>query len=549
MDKDGILKLRDPEWWQRKCLDDLYFLCRTILITLEDTSNGFKDLYYPTHKRICDFVQHYAYEGQKLLVLTPRHWIKSYLITLGWYCQRMLRNLSCNRREIGVISNATYPNAQEFLRRIKFNFEYNDFFRFLFSEFIPKDPPQEATEWTKDVIELYGNRIELGSVEKNLVSRHYFVMINDDLVNRDNSLTAAGLAGTHDWWGLAHSLLHPQGIEINIGTRWSIDDNYGQVMGKFCPPPSDKVYEEPISEWHNGSYHVLHINCWEDPVHEKGSTFPNLFPEEKLQELKLQLGDRFYGQYENNPLNTGKNPFKYQWIRRWANNSISSIRYTLMLIDTSGKAKKDESSATGVIICHLCPDNNIYIEYGRSLMITDKALAEKMVELAMIYRPDNIGAEDVKFQSLMELVEYVVADTLHRNATKIDKESAEYMKLIPRLMIELKPHGRPKPVRIKQLTGYFESGKILLPFQGAEDLENEYKKYPSIKDDVLDSLAYVLDVAVFPKITDPPKIFEVPEYLKKTQEERIEEEWDKYREEALLGSAPLDGFDPGWQES
>jgi hypothetical protein len=542
---NGIIKLQDPEWWQRQCLSDLYFFCRTMLITLEDTSPGFKDLYYPTHKRICDFVQHYAYEGQKLLVLTPRHWIKSYIITLGWYTQRLLRNLLDNRREIGIISNATYPNAQEFLRRIKFNLEYNDLLNFFFSEHLPKDFATGSTEWTKDCIEINGNRIELGSVEKNLVSRHYFIMINDDLVNRDNSLTAQGLVGVHDWWGLAHSLLHPQGIEINIGTRWSIDDNYGQIMSKFCPMPSEDVYDQPIAEWHNGNYHVLHINCWEDPKTESGSTFPYLFPEEKLHELKLQLGDRFYGQYENNPMNTGKNPFKWNWIRRFTPNIVPSVRNTLMLIDCSGKAKKDESSATGITIMQLCSDKCIYVEHGKRYMITDRNLAEKIIELAMIYRPDEIGAEDVKFQSLVDLVELVVAEQLRH--LMVNKEDAEYMKLIPRIMIELKPRGRPKVVRITQLTGFFESGKILLPFSGAEDLEDEYKKYPSVKDDVLDSLAYVLDVGVFPRPTDPPKIFELTKQEKQTTEERIQEEWDKIREEAWVGATYPEGFGPGWE--
>ena len=534
----GITKLQNPEWWQQKCLDDLYFLCRTVLITLEDTSPGFKDLYYPTHKRICDFVQKYAYEGQKLLVLTPRHWIKSYIITLGWYTQRILRNLYNARREIGVISNATYSNAQEFLRRIKFNLEYNDLLKFFFSEYLPRDFANNAKEWTKDCIEVGGNRIELGSVETNLISRHYFIMINDDLVSKDNSQSALGLAGVHDWWGLSHSLLHPRGIEINIGTRWHPDDNYGKVIEKFCPVPTEDIYNRPISEWHNGDYHVLHINCWQDPVNETGSTFPVLFPQERLYDLKKQLGDRFYGQYENHPQKSSRNPFKVMWLRRWQLEDIPEVRYTIMLIDSSGKAKRDESSATGISIVD-CGSNNIfYVKYGKSLMITDKALAEHIVDTALLHRPDQIGVEDVKFQSLVDLVEFVVAEKIRHK--KIQEEDLDYVKLIHRLMIELKPHGRPKTVRIKQLTGFFESGQILLPQTGAEDLEREYERYPSIKDDVMDSLAYILDVYVFPKPTDPPKLFVLPDKLKMTSSERIEEEWDKYRGDVYLDGSPAD---------
>lgn len=541
-----LSKLQEVEWWQEKCLTDLYFLCRSILITLEDTSNGYKDMYYPTHKRICDFVQRYAYPGQKLLILTPRAWIKTYIITVGWYLQRMLRNLVAGNREIALISNATYDNSQNFLRRIKHNFKYNNLLRFLFEQWIPQEVETGSEEWTKDNFELQGNRIELGAVEKNLVSRHYYVMINDDLVNKENSQTAEQLAKTHDWWGLAHSLLHPYGIELNIGTRWHYEDNYGMIIEKFAKPVKEYMYDKPIHEWHSGNYHILHISCWSDPVARTGSTFPNMFPEEKLRELEQQLGERFYGQYENNPLNTGRNPFKREWIRRWNKNILPAVRYTMMLIDASGKAKSAESSATGISIVHLCPDKKMYVEYGQRHMISDRDLAEKIIELAMQYKPDTIGIEDVKYESIVELVELLIEQKYRTHPMKIgtdeEKDEAEYFKTIHRIIVELKPRGRPKPVRIKQLTGFFEQGQILLPFHGVEDLEEEIMKYPTIKDDVLDSLAYVLDLMVFPRITDPPKYLVVPDKLKMSTEAQIKDEWDNLKEECFADGVSMDGF-------
>ena len=181
--------LQDPQWWIDNCLNDLYFLCRSVLVTLEDSGHGFKDLYTPTHKRVCDFVQQYGVPGNKVLILTPRGWVKSYLITVGWTIQRLLNNLVAGRREHQIISNATLPNAKVFLEKIKHNLEHNELLRGLFREYLPKRLDTGAEKWTLDYMQLHGCLIETGSVEGNLVSRHYKTMINDDLVNKENSQT------------------------------------------------------------------------------------------------------------------------------------------------------------------------------------------------------------------------------------------------------------------------------------------------------------------------------------------------------------------------
>ena len=110
-----IKRLSDPAWWRESILTDLYHLCRNVLITLEDTSPGFKDLYDKTHKRICSFVEKYAQPGHECLILCPRGWLKSYIITCGWLIQRVLRNIISGKREIWLLANAVEINALELL--------------------------------------------------------------------------------------------------------------------------------------------------------------------------------------------------------------------------------------------------------------------------------------------------------------------------------------------------------------------------------------------------------------------------------------------------
>lgn len=519
-------KLRDPDLFIQRCLHDLYFLCRAILCTLEDSKPGFKDLYYPTHERICRFVQDYATEGQKLLILTPRGWVKSYVITVGWTIQRLLRNLTAGNREHQLISNATLPNAKNFLEKIKYNIQYNDLLRGLFKQFLPIDPEADAEKWTQDFFQLGGNLVEVGSVEGNLVSRHYKIMINDDLVNKDNSNSKEQLMKTLDWWRLSQSLLLPNGIEINIGTRWAYDDLYGYFIDTFVKP--DFKYMDsgkPIVELHKGNYHMLWMDCWADPPNEKGSTFPTLFPEEKLKDLQAQLKERFNGQYRNNPLALGKNPFREEWFCRWNPLDIPPVRNTVMIIDPSGKAQID-SDYTGIIVAHISSDKKVYVEHGKRYMITDKALAEWIINNAPRWKPDSIFIEDSKYGSIYELLEILIPQM--NRMGKISKEDYEYVKTIPYILQEVRPAGRPKPVRIRHLTGFFEGGQFLLPYTGAEDLEEELIRFPSTKDDVIDAMAYILDVLVYPRPTDPVKV-------SKTFEDKEEDEWDDYKDICLVG--------------
>ncbi|MCK7532366.1 MAG: hypothetical protein MZV63_15700 [Marinilabiliales bacterium] len=196
-----------------------------------------------------------------------------------------------------------------------------------------------------------------------------------------------------------------------------------------------------------------------------------------------------------------------------------------MIIDPSGKAQID-SDYTGVTVIHLTPDKKGYIHYGKRHMITDKALAEWIINNAVRWRPDSVFIEDSKYQVIYELLEILIPQ-LYRMG-KISKEDYEYIKTLPYILQEVRPAGRPKDVRIRHLTGFIENGQFLLPYEGAEDLEEELVRCPSTRDDVIDSLAYVLDVMVFPRNDDPVKVT-------KTQEAQEEDDWDNMKDECFVG--------------
>jgi len=520
-------KLGDPAFWRESCLTDLFFLCRLVLSTLDDPTPGYKHLYPPTHKRLCDFITKYALPGNILLILLPRGWVKSYIITVGWLTQRLLQNLVSGRQEQFIINNATLPNSLEFLAKIQYNLCYNELLRKIFSDVIPENPATDARRWTQSEIDLGGTKIETGSAEGNLVSRHYSGgLINDDLVNRENSATSDQIVKVKDFWRLGQSLKMPKSVEFIPGTRWAFDDLYGDLMERFLKIPEaefKRYQEEPYFEWHTGKWHLFHASCWADPINEKGSTFPTLFSEKKLHEIKEEQGDRFGGQYLNDPLALSATKFKPAWFKNWS--VLPPQRVTYQLIDFAGTDNKDNDES-GMVVVDAGVDKLLYVRHAARKRLTDHQAIEWIIETALAYQPGLIGIESHKFGLVRDLLPFILGQMVRMG--RVPKALLEYAARIPYRLVELQHHSRPKGLRIGNLSGWVEKGLVLFAPNGMADLRDELIRFDkSQRDNIIDALAYILDVVVFPAATDPPKLLVVPDHMKKTDEERERESWDK----------------------
>ena len=75
---------------------------------------GWKDIYEPLHRPVCNFVQDNV-KKKKLLILMPRGSFKSSMVTVGYALWRIAQNPNTRL----MISNATYPMACSFLSQIQ----------------------------------------------------------------------------------------------------------------------------------------------------------------------------------------------------------------------------------------------------------------------------------------------------------------------------------------------------------------------------------------------------------------------------------------------
>lgn len=542
------MNITDPYEWVKRCSEDLYFLCRCVLQTLEDPTPGFKDLYRPTHKRICDFLTEYAIAGQHCILLFPRHWIKSYLISCGWALQRILKNALSGRREGFLFSHAVEPRAIALKGRIKHNLVYNDFLRGLLSITNPEvakqllDPENTAELWTKEEDRIWGNVLMTGAVEKTLESTHFNIHIGDDLVVRENSKTSSQLDKVENWWKLARPLLSPNGIELLVGTRYGFDDLYGRLIERFIKPEKGYNLKSPIVELHRDNWHLLQADCWEDQENKTGSTFPFLFPEKELKRLEIEMGDEFSYQYRNDPIAKGSHKYKRSDFKYYDDADLPKIVNTAILLDITDK-NKETSDYTGIVVVDMGVDKKAYIRKAWRERVTDSNLVDLICREAPHYNPATINIESTKFLTILELMELLVPQKL-RVRGEIPEGYKDFVKTLPHIISELRHRGRNKKVRIENMHGYVARGTILFPRNGAEDLIEELLRLGSWKtDDTADAFGYLQDVLAFPEKNDPERVFIVPERLKKTPLQIEEEEWEQYKKDCLIGESPYDEAD------
>ena len=535
------MNISNPYEWIDGCINDLYLMCRCVLQTIEDGTPGFKDLYRPTHKRITDFLTKYAVAGQHCILLFPRHWLKSYLISCGWVMQRLMKNALSGTREAFLFSHAVEPRAVALKGRIKHNLLYNDFFKLLLSLTNPEvakqitDPENTAEIWTKEEDRIWGNTLMTGAVEKTLESTHFNVHIGDDLVVRENSNTSTQLDKVENWWKLARPLLSPNGIEILVGTRYGFDDLYGRLIEKFIKPEKDYNLKSPIVELHRDNWHLLQADCWEDQENETGSTFPILFPEKELKRLKEEMGDEFSYQYRNDPIAKGKRKYKRDKFVYYDDNVIPLIVNTVYLLDVTDK-EKETSDYTGNVIADIGVDKKVYIRKAWREKITDRNLIDRLCEVAPHYNPGTIAIESTKYETILELLEIIVPQKI--KCGDIPDGYREFVATLPHICRELKHRGRPKIIRIENMHGYVEDGTILFPRYGAEDLIEELLRLGSWKtDDTADAFGYLQDVLVFPEKTDPERVTLSDSRKKKSNAEIETEDWEKYKDDAFFGNA------------
>jgi hypothetical protein len=211
--------------------NDRYFLLSRLL--------GRGDVEHPWLFERCREVE-CAPDGH--LDLWSRYHYKSTIITFAGVIQEIL----CDPDLTVAIFSHTRPIAKAFLVQIKRELEANDLLKELFPDVLWRTPAREAPKWSENegiVVKRASNPKEAtveahGLVDGQPTSRHYGLLVYDDVVTVESVGSPEQIKKTTDRWELSDNLGKAEGVrKWHCGTRYHFGDTYGIILERGVLKP------------------------------------------------------------------------------------------------------------------------------------------------------------------------------------------------------------------------------------------------------------------------------------------------------------------------
>lgn len=453
-------------------LDDAYVRSATLLDGRIDILAEFALGYTikPFHKSMIRFQQN---AGRHCLQLAPRGFGKSTILTVARTVYEIVRNPNIRI----LFASNTQIQAEMFLREVKAllasenverifgKFESNE--KWDAREILVAPRTTTARESTVTCVGVGGP----------VASRHYDLIIGDDIVDEENARTESQREKTKTWF---YKVLMPCVVDESSrtyfhGTRYHPLDLYGYLIE---------------NEYHD-HYQIV------PAIGQDGSTpWPEKFSLEWLEEKRRQSGTTiFNSQYQNDTTLMKGDIFRQEWFRYYETCPTKAPDGSLMqyFIGCDPAATKRDALTsedkpktdywTIVVGCVARGQSGapleIYCVDAWRDRCTKDAYLKKLVEFAAKYKPLGVGIEAVAAQ------EYLVQD-------------AE--RLMPVRRID---RTTDKIARAYWLQPLFENRQILFPDKSIrkndtwQALEDELLLFPQGEhDDLFDGLQTMCDVAL-----------------------------------------------------
>ena len=405
------------------------------------------------------------------LDLWAREHYKSTIITFGLTIQDILNDPEIT---VGIFSH-TRPIAKGFLRQIMREFATNEQLKQWFPEIFWSDPKKESPKWSEDdglVLKRAGNPKEStieahGLVDGQPTSKHFRLMVYDDVVTRESVTSPDMIAKVTEAWELSRNLTAVGGRSRYIGTRYHFNDTYREILRRGAA----------IERRH--------------PATDSGSVEgrPVLMERIRLDEKRREMGPfTFAAQMLLNPVADETQGFKEAWLNYYDGVNSGQGLNKYLLCDPAN-SKKASSDYTAMVVLGLGGDQNYYVLDAIRDRLSLTQRADALFELHRRWKPQRVGYEQYGLQSDIEHFR----DRMARENYRFD-------------IVAL--GGKISKIdRVRRLIPSMESGRWYLPAvllktnyeKKTQDLiqvfiEEELKPFPvALHDDMLDCLARILD--------------------------------------------------------
>jgi hypothetical protein len=314
-------------------LEDRYFLLVQLC--------GRTDMLHPWLYDRCREVEK---DPDGYLDLWAREHYKSTIITFGGVIQEILRDPNIT---VGLFSH-TAPIAKAFLGQIRNELQVNERLKKLFPDILYENPRSQSPLWSLDkgiVVKRTSNPKEAtveasGLVDGQPTSKHFRLMVYDDVVVKESVSTPEQIAKTTESWETSDNLGSLGGRKWHIGTRWSFGDTYetiinrGAVQVRLHPATKDGTYDGP-------------------------SVF---LPQELLNEKKIVQGpSTFSCQMLQNPLGGKERMFNIEDLMVY---ELRPATLNVYILCDPARSKKRGSAKTAVVVIGVDHGMNKYLLDG-----------------------------------------------------------------------------------------------------------------------------------------------------------------------------------------
>jgi len=431
---------------KRRCLTDLIFLSHDVL--------NYPDVGEKFHYEIAEKLKDKSV--LKWLFLLPRKHLKTTLITVSYVIQQILSNPDIRV----LIVNAVWDNARKMLSEIKAHLEKNQELKLMFGNF-------QGKKWGEDEIIIAQRKrvvkestIATAGTETEVTSGHFDLIILDDLVTWANVKTRDQIDKIIDAYKYCLDLLETGGELIIEGTRYDYSELYGWIL---------KYFKE--------DFQIITRE-----MKEKGQyILPSKFNKKIEDELKREQGTaHFYAQYYNKIIAEEDQLFRPGDIQYISISDVKEIIDDLDLyltVDPASSLKKNS-------------DYSAYVLVGKDYKNNWYVIEAEMKRLNPAQRVDNVFNFNDRHKLIKSGIEVIgFQETMKFYCEEKMRTEGKFF-----IIEELKPKFRSKQERIKALQPRFHNHTIFI-LNTLTELEYQLLHFPKCEfDDLLDALAYQLDL-------------------------------------------------------
>lgn len=471
------MNVLDSVWLEQSKKDKII---KEIILTAD-----FETAYYTVCKYItCRSLQplhasiiHNVSDNQASMDLAPRGHGKSTIGDVDFCITKVLRNPDIRI----MIGSKTQTQASAFLKEIRTHFEQNVNLIRIFGDWKKsRDNIWNDKEFTvnrRTVIKKEATVSALGA-SGAVVSKHFDIIIGDDLVGFENARTEAQRKVLKEWfYSSLYPTLEPDGEIHILGTRYSPMDLYEDLIKS----KNYKVNVQQAITVKDGQEYSL----WESK-----------FSLEKLRSIREEAGLIIFNmQYQNNTELAKGKIFKYKYFKHFEEYDIDYDlnRVRVKVLDSQGvpywipvriymgadlAISEDETSNNDYFVLTVIgvdKNKNVYVLDYLKERLTFNAQLNAILDYGKNKFPmvERIGVETVQYQKSL-------AQEIRR------------LSLLPVINIQT---SKDKVTRAMRRSALFENGKVWFRI-GMDDLEECLLLFPEVDhDDLFDGLDFALTVA------------------------------------------------------